>query len=136
MAVTFPGTGDCQQDLAECRHVETPCWGEVGASIEGFSARSKEHRHWPSTLPGHGNNSIHVDTIQVRSLFTIHLDVDKVFVHQGSRSRIFERFMCHNVAPMAGSIADAQKDRFILSASFVESFLIPRVPINWVIGML
>jgi hypothetical protein len=40
------------------------------------------------------------------------------------------------MAPMASRVTDAEKDRLIFLACFFECFVTPRIPIDWIVGML
>jgi len=48
--------------------------------------------------------------IQVGPFFTIDLDVDKMLVHELCGIGVFKAFPFHHMAPMTGSIADADQD--------------------------
>jgi len=98
--------------------------------------RCEENRHGPTTRAGHGNGSLHIYSIYIRTFFPIHLDADKFLIHQSSSFRIFETFFPHAVAPVAGSITDTQKDGLIFSFSFTQCFFSPRVPFHRIISML
>jgi hypothetical protein len=49
---------------------------------------------------------------------------------------ILKRLAFHHVTPVAGRIADAQKNRFVFRARFGESFIAPREPIHGIVRML
>ena len=49
---------------------------------------------------------------------------------------VFEAFFFHDVAPVAGGVADAEKNWFVFSFGFVESFLTPRIPVHGVVSVL
>ncbi len=49
---------------------------------------------------------------------------------------VFKRFAFHDVAPMAGRIADAQKDGFVLRARLGERFVAPRKPVHGIVRVL
>src|SRR5205085_3384153 len=42
----------------------------------------------------------------------------------------------HDMAPVAGRVTDRQKDRFILSSRFLERFLSPWIPVDWIVRVL
>ena len=46
--------------------------------------------------------------------FAVHLDIDELVVHHLSDLLVFERFMFHHMAPVAGGVTNAQEDRFVL----------------------
>ena len=51
----------------------------------------------------------HVDTVHIGTLFAIDFDIDEVLVHKVSGCRVFKTFVGHDVAPVAGGIANGQK---------------------------
>ena len=77
-----------------------------------------------------------IDLIQVRALFTIHFDVDEAPVHLAGYVRIFERFVRHHVAPVAGGVADRKQDRLALVPGELQRFRSPRVPVDGILGVL
>ena len=83
---------------------------EVGAAIERLTVRGQEDAHRPAAGPGHGLHGVHVDGIEVRSLLAIDLDGHEAGIELGSRGLVLERLALHDVAPMAGGIADGQED--------------------------
>ena len=52
-----------------------------------------------------------VDAVDVRPLLAIHLDVHELLVHELRGGFVFERFVCHDVAPVARGISDREQDR-------------------------
>ena len=78
----------------------------------------------------------HIDPIQIRSFFAVEFDGDEIFVEEGGDFIIHERFAFHDVAPMAGGVADAEENRFIFLFRSIEGFLTPWVPIDWVMCVL
>src|SRR5258708_7424938 len=66
----------------------------------------------------------------------IHFDRYEVFVKDGSDLRVRKAFAFHDVAPVAGGIANLQKDWLVFSPRLLKSSVPPRVPVDWVIGML
>jgi hypothetical protein len=49
---------------------------------------------------------------------------------------VVEAFFFHDVAPVAGGVAYAEENGFVFSFGFIEGFLVPRVPVYWVVGVL
>ena len=53
----------------------------------------------------------HIDLVDVRPLLAIDLDIDEQPVHDGGDVVVLEAFMRHDMAPVAGGIADGEQDR-------------------------
>jgi len=49
---------------------------------------------------------------------------------------LLERFAFHDVTPMAGRVADAQKNRLVLRARLGEGLIVPREPVHGVVLVL
>jgi len=85
------------------------------------SIRETEDIERPATLLLQHLNDIHVEIINVRALFTVHLDVDKVLIHDFGDVLVVKALASHDVAPVAGRVADGNEDRFVLFPSNLES---------------
>src|SRR6202011_2529523 len=94
------------------------------------------HRHRPPAGTGHRLYRAHVDLVEVRPLFAVDLDGNEVAVHQRGGLRIFERLAGHDVAPVAGAVADAQQDRLVFGPRSRQRLLAPWIPVDRVVGML
>ena len=57
-------------------------------------------------------------------------------VHHLGHFRVFEAFVFHHMAPVAGSIADADEQHFIQRLCLGEGFLVPGMPFHGIMGML
>jgi hypothetical protein len=40
------------------------------------------------------------------------------------------------VTPVTGGVADAQKDRFVLAPRSFKGLIAPRIPLDWIVGVL
>ena len=78
----------------------------------------------------------HVNLIDVGPLLAVDLDVDEGFVQIGRQVGIAETFMSHDVAPVAGGIADRKMHRDLACTCLGEGFGFPRPPMNQIVGML
>ena len=103
---------------------------EVRAGEERFGIRREEHRHRPSALTGERERRLHVERVDVRPLLAIDLDADEHAVHLGGDRVVLERFVGHDVAPVARRVADGEQDRLVLVAGALERLLAPRVPVD------
>ena len=52
-----------------------------------------------------------VDAIEVGPLFAVDFDIDEHAVHELRSRRVLEAFVCHDMAPVTGRVADRQQDR-------------------------
>ncbi len=109
---------------------------EVRAAEERLQVRGQEHAQRPAAGPGHGLHRGHVHVVDVGALLAIHLDGHEVAVQSLGERRILERLVGHDVAPMAGGVADGQEDRPILHPSAGQGFGSPRIPVDRVFGVL
>ena len=109
---------------------------QVGAAPERLAGRREQHGHRPAAAAGQGSGGCHVDGVDVGSFLTVDLDRDKSRL-QGCRHRlVLEGLVRHDVAPVAGGVADRQEDRPVESAGQRERFRSPFPPVHRVVGML
>jgi hypothetical protein len=59
-----------------------------------------------------------------------------VLIHELSDGHVFEGFMLHHMAPMAGGVANAEQNGFVFCLGFRQGFLAPRIPIHRIMGVL
>src|SRR5258708_39595098 len=59
-----------------------------------------------------------------------------MLVHDGGDLFVLKGFALHDMAPVAGGVADAEEDRFVLHFCLVQGFLAPRVPVYRVVCVL
>jgi hypothetical protein len=78
----------------------------------------------------------HVNGINIGPLLAVDLDVHEQLVHQAGGSRILEAFVGHDVAPVAGSIANGQEDWPAGAFCFGEGLGSPRPPMHRVVLVL
>jgi hypothetical protein len=71
------------------------------------------------------------------SLFrTVHLDADEGIVQQLRHLRVSERFVGHDVAPVAGGVANGEEDGLVELSGGLEGFRPPGIPVHGVLGVL
>ena len=87
-------------------------------------------------MPGHRDDRIHVEGVEIRAFLAVDLDVDEALVHQRRRLLVLERLVRHHVAPVAGGVADAQQNRLVFALCFLERIGSPGKPIDGVLGVL
>ena len=101
-----PGLAHGFNDLPEGRTARHgPGW-EIGAGMEGAAIGQEEDGHRPAALAADRLRRCHVDSIDVGALFPVHLDGDKVGVQVVGGVMVLKGFMGHDVAPVAGRVAD------------------------------
>ena len=134
--VLLPGSGDSFEHFREPRLAPAIFRRKISAADERLQVGREPHAHRPAAAAGRRLNESHVNAVDVRPFFAIDLDVHELAIHDRGDLRVLERFVRHDVAPVAGRIADGEKDRLILPARFCKSFFAPREPIHRVVRML
>ena len=132
----FPGLGDALQDFGEAGLPVAILRRKIGAAEERLQVGREPDAHRPAAAAGRRLHEGHVDAVDVGPLFAVDFDVDEMLVHHRGDGRDLEFFALHHVAPMAGGIADREKDRLVLLARFRERFLAPRIPVDGVVRVL
>ena len=136
VAALAVGLGDRQQHLAEARQPVARLGREVGAAEERLAVRCEEDGHRPAAVAGQSDDGVHVDRVEVGPLLAVDLDVDEVLVHHRGRRLVLEGLALHDVAPVAGGVADREQDRPVLGPRALERLLAPRVPVHGVLRVL
>ena len=109
---------------------------EVGAAVERCARRRHEHRHRPAPTPRHGLHRVHVHRVDVGTFLAVDLHVHEQPVHHLGDLGVLEALVRHDVAPVAGAVADAQQDRDVALRRRGEGLGSPRVPVDRVVAML
>ncbi len=110
--------------------------GKVRAAEEGRSVGRGGHRHRPAAAAGQHLDRVHVDGVHIRPLFPVHLDRHIVLVHEPRDLFVFEGLLLHHVAPVAGGVADGEKDRTTKPPGGGERLVAPGVPVHRVVRVL
>ena len=124
------------QQLPERGHAVARPVGEVGAAEEGPTVGGQEDAHGPAALAGQGLHGVHVDGVEVGPLLAVDLDGHEVRVEVGRRGLVLERLALHDVAPVAGRVADGEEDGPVELAGAGQRLLTPGVPVHGVVGVL
>jgi len=130
------GLGHSLEQTGKGGHAVAILGGKVGAAVEGHAVRSEEDGHRPAAVPGHGLDGLHVDLVHVGALFAVHLDVHEELVHEGGGVLVLEGLALHDVAPVAGGIADGQQHGLVLGACALKGFRTPRIPVDRIVPVL
>ena len=124
------------EHAGEARHPMAILGRKVRPAEEWFQLGGQEDAHRPAPGAGHGLNGGHVDVVEVGALFAVHLDRHEMLVHERGNVRVLERLALHDVAPVAGRVADREEDRPILVARPFERLSPPGIPVDRVVGVL
>src|SRR6185437_3476202 len=109
---------------------------EICAAPEWLALRRQEHGERPAALLAEQRQRVLVDGIEVGPLLAIDLDADEERVHQPGDRRVLEALMRHDVAPMAGGIADREQDRLVGRLGGGEHAGAPGLPMHRVVLVL
>ena len=108
----------------------------IRAAEKRFQLGRQPRAQRPATAAGDGLHERHVDVVDVGPFFAVHLDGDEMRVEHGGDLRVFERLVRHHVAPVAGRVADREKDRLVLGPRAGERRFAPRIPVDGIGGVL
>ena len=131
-----PEFGDAFDELDEAGPAIARLGREIGSTIERFQIRREEDAHRPAARAGRGLDERHVNLVHVGALLAVHLDADEVAVERGGGGFGLEGFAFHDVAPMAGGVADAEEDGLALGARLGERLIAPREPVHGIVRVL
>lgn len=131
-----PGGVDAAEDVGPAGHAGASLRREVGASEEGFAVGSAEDVERPAAVAVEHLLCVHVDFVDVGAFFAVDFDGDDEFVLELCDVVVFEGFAFHDVAPVAGGVADADEDGFVLFAGELPGFVAPGVPVDGVVLVL
>ena len=128
--LVFP---NCRKVGDELHHVGLR---EIGSGKERHFLRRHQYGHGPPSAARHHLGDRHIYVVDVRAFLAVDLDADEMFVQEGGHLLILERFVFHDMAPVASGVPDRQKNRFVQFGSLGEGFFSPRTPVDRVAGML
>ena len=135
-AAGLPDFVDLLKQLRKARTAVTIVRREISAAKKRFPFRREKNIQRPAAGTGRGLDEGHVNLVHVRPLFAIHLDADEVLVQKSRNFFILERFAFHDVAPVAGRIADAEKDRPVFNPRLCKRLITPGEPIHGIVRVL
>ena len=79
-AVVLPLLGNLQQQFIKAGHAAAGSRREIGSGKKRLSVRGQKQACRPAAAASHGLTGGHIDLVDIRPLFTIHLDADKMLV--------------------------------------------------------
>ena len=135
-ALVAIGLGDGLEHVGKAGPAEPRRRREIGPAPERLGVGREEHGERPAALLAHRMDRLHVDGVEIGPLFAIDLDADEERVHERRDRRILEALMRHDVAPVAGGIADRQQDRLVLGLGGGERRRAPGLPMHRVVLVL
>ena len=134
--LVLPALGNAPQQ-GEKAHPPVHVLGRVvGAAVEGVQVGREEDRHGPAALAGEPHHGGHVDVIEIRPFLPIDLNTDEVLREKLGNLLALEGFVLHNMAPVAGGVADGEENGLVLVPRFLKGFLAPGKPLHGVVGVL
>jgi hypothetical protein len=136
LATVGPGARDRLEHLREAGHAVARLGREVRAAVERHLLGREEHVQRPAAVAGHRLHGLHVESVDVRALLAVDLDVHEVLVHERGDARVLEALALHDVAPVAGRVADGHQQRALLLARAAQRLLAPRQPVDRVVAVL
>ncbi len=136
LALVVPGRAQAQQHLGEARPAEPRRRRKIGAAPERRAFGRQHHGQRPAALLAHGVQGRHVDLVDVGPFLAVDLDADEAGVHDFRHRLVLEAFMRHDVAPMAGGVADREQDRQVAGLGLGQCRRSPDPPVHRVVPVL
>ena len=116
-----------------CQPLFTP---EIGPTPNRAPVWQRYAIQRPPASPRHELHGIHIHLVHIRPLLAIHLDIQEMGIHEGGSLLIFERLVLHDVAPVTGTVPDADHNELVLFPSLFPNGIAPRMPIHRIVLML
>ena len=136
VAAGAPGVVDGEQHLAPARQPVPRLRREVRPAEERDLLGRGEDVQRPAALAGHRLHGLHVEGVDVGALLAVDLDRHEALVHERGDLRVLEGLALHDVAPVAGRVADRHEQRAVLLARAAQRLLAPRQPVDGVVAVL
>jgi hypothetical protein len=136
VALLAPDARDLVQHVGEARTAVAAFLREIGAAPERRAVGREKHGQRPAALLAKGMQGIHIDLVDVGALLAIDFDADEVLVHDRSRLVVLEALVGHDMAPVAGRIADRQGNRLVLAGGELERPGAPGLPVDRIVLVL
>ena len=123
ISIALPEFGNAFQQRPKAWSSVAVMRREIRAGEEGALIGCQKDGHGPAAAARQGHCGSHVDFVQVGALLPVHFDVHEVTVHHAGDVCIFERLPLHDVAPMAGRVANAEEDWLALILCALQCFI-------------
>ena len=131
-----PGVGDGFQQGGETLAAVAFVGRKIGAPEKRFELGGQPDVQRPAARAGAGLHVGHVNAVHVGALLAVEFDRHEILVQLGGDGGVFKTLVRHDVAPVAGGVADGEQDGFVLGAGAGKGGLAPLQPIHGIIGML
>ena len=128
----FPSFRDALENRAKSRPPVSVIRGPISPAEKGLQLGRQEDRHRPTAAARRRLDVGHVRAVHVRPLFPVQLDGNKMPVQDFSNGGVGKRFALHDVAPVAGVVADGKEDGLVFAPRLFECLLTPGEPIHGV----
>ncbi len=109
---------------------------QVGGGEKGLFLGSQNQIGGPSAAAGHHLAGGQVGGVDIRAFFPIDLDGDEVTIENVCNLPILEAFVSHDVAPVAGRVADGEEDGLFLRGGSGEGRIPPGIPADGIFRVL
>ena len=135
-AARLPELMDLLQDIQEAGLAVPIVRREIGPAAKVLRSGVRNTFKRPASLAAGGLDERHIDAVHVGAFLAVDFDADEVGVQKGGQLLVLERLALHHMTPMASRVADAQENRFVPAARFIEGLFTPGVPIHRIMLVL
>ena len=127
---------DLAQHVDESRAAVARRLRKISAAPDRLAVGGEKHGQRPAALLAQMMQRRHVDLVDVGALLAIDFDVDEQLVHHRGGGGILEAFVRHDVAPVAGGVADRQQDRLVGALRLGQRLRSPWPPVDRIVLVL
>ena len=124
------------QHVDEGRPAVARGFREIRAAPDRLALRRQEHGQRPAALLAQMMQRRHVDLVDVGALLAVDFDVDEQLVHHRRGGVVLEALVRHDVAPVAGGVADREQDRLAGALAPRQRLRPPRPPVHRIVLVL
>jgi hypothetical protein len=124
------------EDVGEARPAIACGRWKIRAAPNRRAVGSEEHGERPAALLAQRMERRHVDLVDVGAFLAVDLDVDEQAIHHRRGRLVLEALVRHDVAPVAGGVADGEQDRLVGGCGLGERRRSPGAPVHRVVLVL
>jgi hypothetical protein len=112
--------------------------GKIRAAEKGLAVLGREKHGERPTAAAVSDQLLRdlVNSVEIRPFLPVDFDVDELSIHQRGDRGIFERLVCHDVAPVAGRVAHRQEDGLVFALGGGQRGFAPGIPIHRIVRVL